>query len=50
MAFFLTLFMTVYLRLENRRRDGVIVGRSIDEDVVEEADEADNATWFRYTV
>lgn len=49
-AFFLTLFMTTYLRIENKRRDALgpaDAGSESDEDAKELAD---NVSWFRYTV
>ncbi|CAG8953906.1 hypothetical protein HYFRA_00010867 [Hymenoscyphus fraxineus] len=48
-AFFLTAFMTVYLRLENRRRDKVLA-ESPSTSGTNLEDEADNALWFRYVV
>ncbi|KAL5323649.1 hypothetical protein ACEPPN_008189 [Leptodophora sp. 'Broadleaf-Isolate-01'] len=53
MAFFLTLFMTCYLRFENSRRDKVEreTGSSYtDDEKREQMEYADNAPWFRYTV
>jgi hypothetical protein len=49
MAFFLTLFMTTYLRRENARRDNLAPSSGSDtEDDLK--DLADGAVWFRYTV
>jgi hypothetical protein len=55
MAFFLTLFMTTWCRLENSRRDKV--AREVDaareltpEQKMREREQADNVPWFRYTV
>jgi len=54
MAFFLTLFMTTYLRRENARRDALARERgqtiSLEERALEEIELADGASWFRYTV
>lgn len=54
MAFFLTLFMTTYLRWENARRDRVALEKgqvtTSQEQQLEEAESADGASWFRYTV
>ena len=54
MAFFLTLFMTAYLRYENSRRDKLdnetIPTIYTDEQELEQIELADNAPWFRYTV
>jgi hypothetical protein len=54
MAFFLTLFMTMYLRRENARRDALARERgqstSFADRTSEEMELADNASWFRYTV
>lgn len=54
MAFCLSLFMTVYLRRENARRDALaaVAERSdySDEEKLEQMEIADNAPWFRYTV
>lgn len=54
MAFFLTLFMTTYLRYENSRRDKLaretIPTIYAEEQELEEMELADNAPWFRYTV
>lgn len=54
MAFFLTLFMTIFLRRENAHRDK-LAGESgpvslTDEQKLLEAEIADDAPWFRYTV
>ncbi|KAH3911830.1 hypothetical protein HBH56_129120 [Parastagonospora nodorum] len=53
MAFFLTLFMTVWCRWENARRDGVaneMGARELtEEQKVLERELADNVPWFRYT-
>jgi hypothetical protein len=55
MAFFLTLFMSTWCRLENSRRDKV--AREVDaareltpEQKLLEKEQADNVPWFRYTV
>jgi hypothetical protein len=55
MAFFLTLFMTTWCRLENSRRDKI--AREVDaareltpEQKMREREQADNVPWFRYTV
>lgn len=54
MAFFLTLFMTTYLRWENARRDrvaaetGTFTMTQVQQ--LREVEKADGATWFRYTV
>jgi hypothetical protein len=54
MAFFLTLFMTTYLRRENARRDEVARQNGqmtlTAEQKLEEVELADGASWFRYTV
>lgn len=54
MAFFLTLFMTTYLRRENSRRDAAAGERGQVELTEEqkrlEMEIADDAPWFRYTV
>jgi hypothetical protein len=54
LAFFLTLFMTVYLRYENARRDALAQEQGqmtpSEEQKLEEIEMADNASWFRYTV
>jgi len=53
MAFFLTLFMTTYLRYENSRRENIAretITIYTDERELEEMELADNAPWFRYTV
>lgn len=53
MAFFLSLFMTIWCRRENARRDRVSsetgVRHLTDEQKAQEAELADNAPWFRYT-
>lgn len=52
-AFFLTLFMTCYLRFENSRRDKIerqTGSEYSDEQKREQMEFADNAPWFRYTV
>jgi hypothetical protein len=58
MAFFLTLFMTTWVRMENARRDrvgqeagaqGAGVQELTDEQKKLERELADNAPWFRYT-
>jgi hypothetical protein len=52
MSFVLTAFMTIYLRRENARRDAL--GLKPDEYTYEQKEaqreEADEATFFRYTV
>ncbi|KAK1975005.1 high-affinity nicotinic acid transporter [Colletotrichum cereale] len=54
MAFLLTLFMTVWCRKENARRDLVASGVGAQELTEQqkalEAELADNVPWFRYTV
>ncbi|ORY58842.1 high-affinity nicotinic acid transporter [Pseudomassariella vexata] len=54
MAFFLTLFMTIWCRRENRRRDAVSSRAGVqdltDEEKLLERDLADSAPWFRYIV
>ncbi|KAK2628784.1 hypothetical protein QTJ16_001887 [Diplocarpon rosae] len=53
MAFFLTLFLNIYLRFENTRRDKAELdtGAEYSEDEKRAHMEmADNAPWFRYTV
>ncbi len=52
-AFFLTFFMTIYLRLENARRDKLEQenrGEYSDDEKREQMDSADSAPWFRYTM
>jgi hypothetical protein len=53
MAFFLTLFMTAWVRKENARRDTVAaeigVQELMEEQKMLEAELADNVPWFRYT-
>lgn len=54
MAFFLTLFMTTWTRMENSRRDKVAGERGpvslTEEQKIKDTELADNAPWFRYTV
>jgi hypothetical protein len=54
MAFFLTLFMTIWCRLENSRRDKVereVGARELThEQKMREREQADNVPWFRYTI
>lgn len=54
LAFLLTLFMTIWYRLENARRDrvtGDIAGQELtEEQKALEQELADNAPFFRYTV
>lgn len=54
MAFFLTLFMTTWCRLENEKRDNMVTETSAQELTSEqkamERELADNVPWFRYTV
>ncbi len=54
MAFFLTLFMSIWSRRENARRDTVAsemgVQELTDEQKIQERELADNVPWFRYTV
>jgi len=54
MAFFATLFMTVWCRRENSRRDAVAREMSVqeltEEQKLEERDLADGVPWFRYTI
>lgn len=53
MAFFLTLFMSTWCRLENSRRDRIAVEVGMqeltDEQKLLERELADNVPWFRYT-
>jgi hypothetical protein len=53
MAFFLTLFMSTWCRLENARRDKVAQEMGAQELTEEqkllERELADNVPWFRYT-
>jgi len=53
MALFLTLFMTMWCRWENSRRDGIAneMGATelTEEQKVLERELADNVPWFRYT-
>jgi hypothetical protein len=54
MAFFLTLFMSTWCRLENKRRDKIAqetgTRQLTDEQKLLERELADNVPWFRYTV
>jgi hypothetical protein len=54
MAFGLTLFMSTWCRMENKRRDRVAAeGGSRDlteEEILLEKELADSVPWFRYTV
>jgi hypothetical protein len=54
MAFFLTLFMTTYLRFENARRDREATERGekvyTEEEILAHMELADNAPGFMYTV
>jgi hypothetical protein len=54
MAFFLTLFMTIWCRRENARRDTISRPLSVheltEEQKGQERELADNVPWFRYTV
>lgn len=54
LAFLLTLFMTIWYRIENARRDrvsGEVAGRELtEEQKALEQELADNAPFFRYTV
>ncbi|CAL3968966.1 unnamed protein product [Diplocarpon coronariae] len=53
MAFFLTLFLNVYLRFENSRRDRAELDSGVEyseDEKREHVELADNAPWFRYTV
>jgi len=54
MAFFLTSFMTIWCRQENKRRDAVSreagAQELTDQQKAEERELADNAPWFRYTI
>jgi hypothetical protein len=56
MSVCLTIFMTIYLRRENARRDalsrerGVDVADLSDEMALEEREKGDEAEFFRYTV
>ena len=54
MAFFLTLFMTIWCRRENARRDA-IAQETGDQELTEERkvlerELADDVPWFRYTI
>ncbi|KAL5383287.1 hypothetical protein DPSP01_005975 [Paraphaeosphaeria sporulosa] len=53
-AFFLTLFMSTWCRLENARRDKVAAERGVqdltEEQKLLERELADNVPWFRYAV
>lgn len=53
MAFFLTLFMSKWCRLENARRDtiaqGLVPQRLTVEQKLLEKEMADGVPWFRYT-
>ncbi|KAK8055597.1 hypothetical protein PG993_000824 [Apiospora rasikravindrae] len=54
MAFFLTLFMTIWCRRENTRRDAVArqlgTQELTEEQKMLERELADNVPWFRYTI
>ena len=54
MAFFLTLFMSTWCRLENARRDKIAAEQGerelTDDQKRMEQELADNVPWFRYTV
>lgn len=54
MAFFLTLFMILWCRRENARRDALAqqVGHQelTEEQKMMERELADNVPWFRYTI
>jgi hypothetical protein len=54
MAFALTLFMTIWCRRENSRRDKVareVGARELTlEQKMREREQADNVPWFRYTI
>jgi hypothetical protein len=53
LAFFLTIFMTTYLRFENARRDKLEqeAGTNYsDSEEQEHKEMADSVPWFRYTV
>lgn len=54
LAFLLTLFMTIWYRIENARRDrvsGEVAGQELtEEQKALEQELADNAPFFRYTV
>lgn len=53
MAFFLTLFMSTWCRLENARRDKIATEQGVhdltEEQKLLERELADNVPWFRYT-
>lgn len=53
MAFFLTLFMTIWVRRENARRDQIADQAGVQElteaQKLSERELADNVPWFRYT-
>lgn len=54
MAFFLTLFMTIWCRRENTHRDAVAqesgAQELTEEQKIMERELADSVPWFRYTV
>jgi len=54
MAFFLTLFMSTWCRLENTKRDKVSMQMGVreltDDEKMLESELADSVPWFRYTV
>jgi hypothetical protein len=54
MAFCLTLFMTIWCRIENTRRDKIAAETGVqelsNEQKLMEGELADNVPWFRYTV
>jgi hypothetical protein len=54
MAFFLTMFMSIWCRVENARRDKITreagVEELTEEQKAQEQEMADSVPWFRYTV
>lgn len=54
MAFCLTLFMSTWCRLENKRRDKIAAEAGVqdltNEQKMMERELADSVPWFRYTV
>jgi hypothetical protein len=54
MAFFLTLFMTIWFQQENARRDKIALETGTqeltEEQILLERELADDVPWFRYTI
>lgn len=54
MSLVLSIFMTLYLRRENSRRDAAASGKLLEEyteaEKLAERERGDNASFFRYTV